>query len=435
MRYPALALLLPLWLNVVALPVRAHIVDDAFKDVPAEHWAAEAITEMAIKRSLMRAFSDDTFRGEQPLSRSQFAESLSALLDDLEALSRTNWREGTRHDYLLSDVPEAAVNRSLILTLANDYQLWEGVPTINSEHFYPEQTVTRSEVAQVVRNLLLLGESRRAIIPRDPRDPQNPFKDVTPSEWAYHAILADSQRYKVMIGYPDVTFRPEDELTRYQYAAIGSATFGMIRDLVRRTMEERDSLIPARQQDRFSERRPWFFSIAPGGALGESSGALNLGLGSRYVSYPEQFLGLERWFGLAKLHIGFNPGTAATFTVGAFPQGPVFRLASLGELQLQPYVGLRGIFDTASGTSLPSLGLPVLGGLAYWRLDRWGAYVFADSNFFSVGSQVSAVPISELGLGSEYILGPGLSLQGGLGLVTLPSYLQLAPSLGINLAF
>ncbi len=419
----------------------AHVVDHAFKDVPPAHWAADSVGEMAVKRSLMRSFADDTFRGEQPFTRAQFAESLMVLVDELETLSKTSWRDGAAAGYGLADVPEASAERRQIVTVVNDYRLWEGVPTISRDHFYPGQTVTRSEVASVIRNLLAAGEAKGAVLARDPRDPQNRFKDLKPSEWAYQAILGVDQRYRVMIGFPDVTFRPEDELSRFQYAAVGRATFEIIRDLVRKTIEEKEALAEKLRRDRFQEQRPWAFALSPGYSLkADSSSApgsdgLNLALGARYVAYPANVLGLENWFGLAEARVGVGPGAAASLTLGAFPQGPVLALGAIGDLQLQPYLGVRGMVDAMGKAPEPGLAPLVFGGVAYWRKGVWGAYALADGSPFAVVPTGLGGFTGNLSVGAEYLLSSKLSVGGGVGLTKLPSNLLPAPTLGVNLAF
>lgn len=433
----AIALGMALWAGL-GTQAYAHVVDHAFKDVPPAHWAADSVAEMAVKRSLMRAFADDTFRGEHPFTRAQFAESLMVLIDELETLSKTSWRDGAPAKYALADVPAAAAERAHIVTVVNDYRLWEGVPTISRDHFYPGQTVTRSEVAQVIRNLLNLGEAKGAVLARDPRDPQNRFKDLKASEWAYQAILGVDQRYRVMIGFPDVTFRPEDELSRFQYAAVGRATFEIIRELVRKTMEEKEALAEKLRRDRFQEQRPWAFAVSPGYALKSdttSSEGLNLGLGGRYVAYPSEVLGLSNWFGLAEAHVGIGPGVAASLTLGAFPQGPVFGMGQLGDLQLQPYLGVRGFVDAMGKPAEPGVSPLVFGGVAYWRKGLWGAYALADASPFAVGPSGLGSFTGNVSVGGEYLLSPKLSVGGGIGVTKLPSNLLPAPTLGVNLAF
>jgi hypothetical protein len=413
------------------------VVDHAFKDVPSTHWAADSVGEMAVKRGLMRSFADDTFRGEQPFTRSQFAQSLLVLVDELETMSRTTWKDGKKADFKIGDVPAESPDHARILTLVNDYRLWEGVPTVSRDHFYPDQTVTRSEVASVVRNLLVLGEAKGAVLARDPRDPKNRFKDLAPSEWAYQAILGVDQRYRVMIGFPDITFKPEDELSRYQYAAVGRATFEVIRELVRKTIEEKEALAEKLRRNRFQEHRPLALAVSGGYAFSTDAAttadSVNGTLDARYVAYPEKVFGFDL-FGLADAKVGAGPGYAAAVTCGVGPQGPVYALGGLGELQLQPYVGLRGMVD-ATGKSGTELSFsPLLGGVVHWRYGAWSAYLLGDAGPAIAPTRLVGL-LGSATLGAEYELTPKLGIGGGIGLTRLPANLLPAPTLGVSLAF
>ncbi|MBM3270230.1 MAG: S-layer homology domain-containing protein [Candidatus Sericytochromatia bacterium] len=431
-----MALGLALW-GVAGLPARAHVVEHAFKDVPQTHWAADAVADMAIKRSLMASYADDTFRGEQPFSRAQFARSLMILVDELEEISKTSWRPAQPAKYDLADVVADLPERRQILTLVNDYRLWETIPTVSSTRFNPDQTVTRSEVATVVRNLLALGEAKNVVFARDPRktdELQNRFKDIAPSEWAYHAILGVDQRYRVMIGFPDVSFRPTDEVSRYQYAAVGSATFKVIRDLVRKTMEEKELIAEKLRRDRFQEQRPLSLSAFPGYTVGGAAQGVNLSLGARYVAYPDDVLGLGAWFFLADARAAIGPAFGGSLTLGGLPQLPSVKVPGLGDLQLQPYVGLRGFYDGVNATSPVGVAPLVLGGVAHFRSGPWGYHLLADASPFAL--PLVANPLSaNVSVGGDYLVSPKLAVGGGLGLSWLPSQTLPAPTLGINLGF
>jgi hypothetical protein len=56
--------------------------------------------------------------------------------------------------------------------------------------------------------------------------------DVQPTDWAYQALKSLVERYGVVTGYPDGTFRGQRSLTRYEFAAILNATFAKINDLI-----------------------------------------------------------------------------------------------------------------------------------------------------------------------------------------------------------
>ncbi|MEJ6952067.1 S-layer homology domain-containing protein [Natronospora cellulosivora (SeqCode)] len=59
---------------------------ESFKDVPAEHWANEAIDNL-VSHGIISGYSNEIFRGDQKLSRYEMAFILHNILDMLEASS------------------------------------------------------------------------------------------------------------------------------------------------------------------------------------------------------------------------------------------------------------------------------------------------------------------------------------------------------------
>ena len=58
--------------------------------------------------------------------------------------------------------------------------------------------------------------------------PATQFSDVQPSNWAYQSILNLRDKYGVVAGFPDGTFRPGQPATRAQLAALVSASLDRI---------------------------------------------------------------------------------------------------------------------------------------------------------------------------------------------------------------
>lgn len=58
------------------------------------------------------------------------------------------------------------------------------------------------------------------------------LSDVQPTDWAYQALKSLVERYGVVTGYPNGTFRGQRSLTRYEFAAILNAVFAEINDLI-----------------------------------------------------------------------------------------------------------------------------------------------------------------------------------------------------------
>ncbi len=58
------------------------------------------------------------------------------------------------------------------------------------------------------------------------------LSDVYPTDWAYQALKSLVERYQVISGYPDETFRGKRPLTRYEFAEILSATVDKMESIV-----------------------------------------------------------------------------------------------------------------------------------------------------------------------------------------------------------
>jgi BMFP domain-containing protein YqiC len=60
----------------------------------------------------------------------------------------------------------------------------------------------------------------------------NQLKDVQPTDWAFQALQSLVERYGVIAGYPDASFRGKSTMTRYEFAAALNATLNRINELI-----------------------------------------------------------------------------------------------------------------------------------------------------------------------------------------------------------
>ncbi|PSN12305.1 hypothetical protein C7271_23675 [filamentous cyanobacterium CCP5] len=61
-------------------------VEAPFTDVAGDAWANQAILRLSAQHGCVTGYPDGTFRGGQPLTRSEFAASLNACLEMLRGL-------------------------------------------------------------------------------------------------------------------------------------------------------------------------------------------------------------------------------------------------------------------------------------------------------------------------------------------------------------
>lgn len=73
-------------------------------------------------------------------------------------------------------------------------------------------------------------------VPLEPSDPMeqvnsvSELSDVRPGDWAYEAVRSLVERYGILTGYPDRTFRGNRPLTRYEFASAIAAVIGKIEE-------------------------------------------------------------------------------------------------------------------------------------------------------------------------------------------------------------
>ena len=79
-----------------------------------------------------------------------------------------------------------------------------------------------------------------------------PFTDVSPDHWAYEALLNLAGVYGCVSGYPDGTFRGEDTVSRYEFAAGMDSCLSVLTNQAQQQQQTRDqevrSLIDAMER-------------------------------------------------------------------------------------------------------------------------------------------------------------------------------------------
>ncbi|MBC7117127.1 MAG: S-layer homology domain-containing protein [Pseudothermotoga sp.] len=98
---------------VLAL-VTGLIFAQAFSDVPVNHWAYEAVTELA-KLGIISGMPDGTFQGNNPMTRYQVAVALKKMLDYLTkqlAAGPADLQTALKRISALEDLVSTAINRT-----------------------------------------------------------------------------------------------------------------------------------------------------------------------------------------------------------------------------------------------------------------------------------------------------------------------------------
>jgi len=90
--------------------------------------------------------------------------------------------------------------------------------------FRPNKAISRAELAAILQRLEA-GAGQKS-------STAHPYSDVSNSHWAYSAIQYVSTKGELMIGYPEGTFRPEQGVTRGEFAMIISRWLGLHGDVM-----------------------------------------------------------------------------------------------------------------------------------------------------------------------------------------------------------
>jgi len=161
-----------------------------FKDVPETYWAYDEIEEMASK-GIIQGYSDGTFRGYNPVTRSQSAIFIGRAL---------NIETENRPRASFTDISPKTAGYEYIIALTD-----EGV-FANGEKFNPHQPLTRAQLAKVlVEAFDLQGSGGKT------------FSDVPASSWAYPYVQVLTST-GITSGATATTFNPNGEVTRIQMA-------------------------------------------------------------------------------------------------------------------------------------------------------------------------------------------------------------------------
>ena len=142
----------------------------------------------------LNGYGSGLFGPDDHMTRAQAAQMFYNLLLDQEVSAAVRF----------TDVPADAWYARAVETLAS-LGMVEGV---GGGKFAPERTITRAEFTVMAMHFARLPEGG-----------ENPFSDVTSSDWFYDQVVGAVQ-YGWITGYTDGTFRPEATITRAEVTAI-----------------------------------------------------------------------------------------------------------------------------------------------------------------------------------------------------------------------
>ena len=166
-----------------------------FTDIAADHWAYGYVEEL-VTNGVINGYTDNTFRPGNNVTRAELAKMITLQFGNA----------GTK---AYSDVAETEWYYSFV-TNSGDYFITEG-------EFFPMVHATREEVAYAiyVAKDLPGGTGETGFT-----DAQTVYPD-------YQKAVAAAAENGIINGYPDGTFRPKNNITRAEVAAILSRALNL----------------------------------------------------------------------------------------------------------------------------------------------------------------------------------------------------------------
>lgn len=164
-----------------------------FYDVPDDYWAHDTIY-LAKEKGWVTGRSETYFEPEGSMTRAEFATILTRIL---------GYKYQNEGDYYL-DIKKHWARISI--NAVTQSHLMEGY---NNSLFYPDNSITREEVAKVIYLIVNCGESSKI----------KSFSDVSKDRWSYEYIQKLSE-LGIINGYEDGTFKPQNPIKRSEMVTI-----------------------------------------------------------------------------------------------------------------------------------------------------------------------------------------------------------------------
>ncbi|KAA9014563.1 S-layer homology domain-containing protein [Niallia endozanthoxylica] len=167
-----------------------------FKDISSKYWAKDEIDYLSTKK-IINGYSNGNFGPNDSIKRVDAATMIVRALE-LDTSNRPNIN--------LYDVTKKSYGYDTIATVID-----EGIFFGNNGYFYPDNTLTRAEMAAILNRAFQLEEKNTKVS----------FKDLDTKYWAYKDIQALATN-NITSGYEDNTFKPNQTITRAEFSAFMS---------------------------------------------------------------------------------------------------------------------------------------------------------------------------------------------------------------------
>jgi murein DD-endopeptidase / murein LD-carboxypeptidase len=163
-----------------------------FRDIAPSYWAADEIRTLS-EDELLIGYENGYFKPNEPITRAEVMANLAEYLD-LDFSDRST---------IFRDVPSEHWAVGAVNAMYKS-----GYVHGSNGSFRPEDSLTRAQLAKILTNVFDL---KQPAVKRS-------FTDVPATHWAYPYIQALAAS-GITTGYSDGSFRPNNPVTRAQFAA------------------------------------------------------------------------------------------------------------------------------------------------------------------------------------------------------------------------
>jgi len=169
--------------------------------------------QTALHKPYIRGFEDGTFKPELPVTRAEMAAMLARNLPEGSAASVQQRYGDVADDHWAHEEIAAATEAGLFTGTA-------------ASQFSPEDRITRAQMA-VIADRWVTSRCEQAIASYSGCSAEQPalaFSDLAGEHWAFDSIVS-LQKFGIVNGYADGTFRPDASLTRAEAVVVLNALF------------------------------------------------------------------------------------------------------------------------------------------------------------------------------------------------------------------
>ncbi|MBR5506779.1 MAG: S-layer homology domain-containing protein [Clostridia bacterium] len=171
----------------------------SFKDISSSHWGYEHICKLS-EKNIIKGYEDGTFRPDSNITRAEFVKIVVDAFSIPKAQKNSEFKDVTENDWFASYI-KSAYDRGIVGG-------FDGL-------FYPNEKITREDVAIIIYRALALSENQS----------ETEFSDNDKiSQYAKNAVSYLSQN-GIITGYETNEFKPEKSITRAEVATVISRLF------------------------------------------------------------------------------------------------------------------------------------------------------------------------------------------------------------------